>query len=196
MKIKEFPQACENNKTPILGVLKKHFINVSRVLEVGSGSGQHAIYFSEQLDWLTWQPTEIRERIQVLQDNCKLSSRDNLCSPLTLNIFESWPETQLDAVFSANTLHIVPASGIEAIFSRIAPNITSGFRVAIYGPFKYGGKYTSDSNAAFDNWLRTQNPNSGIRDFEVIDEVARDIGLSLIEDCIMPANNQLLVWRG
>jgi len=196
MKIKEFSQACENNKTPILGVLKKHFINVSRVLEVGSGSGQHAIYFSQQLDWLTWQPTEIRERIQVLQDNCKLSSRDNLCSPLTLNIFESWPETQLDAVFSANTLHIVPASGIEAIFSRIAPNITSGFRVAIYGPFKYRGKYTSDSNAVFDNWLRTQNPNSGIRDFEVVDEVARDIGLSLIEDCIMPANNQLLVWRG
>ena len=196
MKIKEFSQACENNKTPILGVLKKHFINVSRVLEVGSGSGQHAIYFSQQLDWLTWQPTEIRERIQVLQDNCKLSSRDNLCSPLTLNIFESWPETQLDAVFSANTLHIVPASGIEAIFSRIAPNISSRFRVAIYGPFKYRGKYTSDSNAVFDNWLRTQNPNSGIRDFEVVDEVARDIGLSLIEDCIMPANNQLLVWRG
>ena len=132
----------------------------------------------------------------VLLDNCKSSPRDNLRSPLVLNIFESWPKIRLDAVFSANTLHIVPASGIESMFSRIAPHIFSGFRVAIYGPFKYEGKYTSSSNAAFDNWLRSQNPDSGIRDFELVDEVAKDIGLTLIEDCPMPANNQLLVWGG
>ena len=194
MKVKEFSQACENNKTPILNVLRKYFLDVSKVLEIGSGTGQHAMYFAEQLNWLTWQPTEIKERLSVLQDNCKLSSRDNLCSPLVLNIFEPWRKMQFDAVFSANTLHIVPAAGIEAIFSGIAPNISSGFRVAIYGPFKYEGKYTSESNATFDKWLRSQNLDSGIRDFELVTEEARNVGLSLIEDCAMPANNKLLVF--
>jgi len=120
--------------------------------------------------------------------------RNNLCSPLALNIFEPWRKMELDAVFSANTLHIAPAAGIEAIFSGIAPNISSGFRVAIYGPFKYEGKYTSESNATFDKWLRSQNLDSGIRDFELVNEEARNVGLSLIEDCAMPANNKLLVF--
>ncbi len=194
MEIKEFSQACENNKNPILGALKKHFLNVSRVLEVGSGTGQHAIYFADQLDWLVWQPTEVSERIGVLRNNCKFTSRSNLRSPLSLNIFESWPQIQFDAIFTANTLHIIPDSGIKALFSKIAPNVDSGFRIAIYGPFKYDGQFTSESNFAFDNWLRTQNSNRGIRDFEKVDKMAQDIGLNLIEDCIMPANNQLLVW--
>ena len=194
MKVKEFSQACENNKTPILNVLRKYFLDVSKVLEIGSGSGQHAMYFADQLNWLTWQPTERRERLWVLQSNCRLSSRNNLCSPLVLNIFEPWRKMELDAVFSANTLHIAPATGIEAIFSGIAPNISSGFRVAIYGPFKYEGKYTSESNATFDKWLRSQNLDSGIRDFELVNEEARNVGLSLIEDCAMPANNKLLVF--
>ena len=194
MKVKEFSQACENNKTPILNVLRKYFLDVSKVLEIGSGSGQHAMYFADQLNWLTWQPTETRERLWVLQSNCRLSSRNNLCSPLVLNIFEPWRKMELDAVFSANTLHIAPATGIEAIFSGIAPNISSGFRVAIYGPFKYEGKYTSESNATFDKWLRSQNLDSGIRDFELVNEEARNVGLSLIEDCAMPANNKLLVF--
>ena len=194
MKVKEFSQACENNKTPILNVLKKYFLDVSKVLEIGSGSGQHAMYFADQLNWLTWQPTETRERLWVLQSNCRLSSRNNLCSPLALNIFETWRKMEWDAVFSANTLHIAPAAGIEAIFSGIAPNISSGFRVAIYGPFKYEGKYTSESNATFDKWLRSQNLDSGIRDFELVNEEARNVGLSLIEDCAMPANNKLLVF--
>ena len=194
MKVKEFSQACENNKTPILNVLKKYFLDVSKVLEIGSGSGQHAMYFADQLNWLTWQPTETKERLWVLQSNCRLSSRNNLCFPLALNIFEPWRKMELDAVFSANTLHIAPAAGIEAIFSGIAPNISSGFRVAIYGPFKYEGKYTSESNATFDKWLRSQNLDSGIRDFELVNEEARNVGLSLIEDCAMPANNKLLVF--
>ena len=194
MKIKEFSQACENNKNPILDVLRKCFVNAKQVLEIGSGSGQHALHFAEQLSWLTWQPTEIAERIPVLRDNCGLSPPENLSVPLVLNIFERWPENKSDAIFSANTLHIVPISGTEAIFSGMATNITPGFRAAIYGPFKYGGKYTSESNAAFDKWLRSQNFQSGIRDFEVVDEMARRAGLSLIEDFKMPANNQLLVW--
>ena len=194
MKVKEFSQACENNKTPILNVLKKYFLDVSKVLEIGSGSGQHAMYFADQLNWLTWQPTETRERLWVLQSNCRLSSRNNLCSPLALNIFETWRKMEWDAVFSANTLHIAPAAGIEAIFSGIAPNISSGFRVAIYGPFKYEGKYTSKSNATFDKWLRSQSLDSGIRDFELVIDEARNVGLSLIEDCAMPANNKLLVF--
>ena len=194
MKVKEFSQACENNKTPILNVLRKYFLDVSKVLEIGSGSGQHAMYFADQLNWLTWQPTETKERLWVLQSNCRLSSRNNLCFPLALNIFEPWRKMELDAVFSANTLHIAPAAGIEAIFSGIAPNISSGFRVAIYGPFKYEGKYTSESNATFDKWLRSQNLDSGIRDFELVNEEARNVGLSLIEDCAMPANNKLLVF--
>ena len=194
MEIKEFSQACENNKNPILGVLKRHFLNVSLVLEVGSGTGQHATYFADQLDWLVWQPTEVSERIGLLRDNCKFSSRNNLRSPSSLDIFESWSQIQFDAIFTANTLHIIPVSGIKALFSNIAPNVVSGFRVAIYGPFKYSGQYTSESNIAFDNWLRTQNANRGIRDFETVDKMAQDVGLNLIEDCAMPANNQLLVW--
>ena len=194
MKLKEFSQACENNKNPILNVLKKYFLDVSKVLEIGSGTGQHAMYFADKLNWLTWQPTEIKERLSVLQDNCKLSSRDNLCSPLALNIFEPWRKMQLDAVFSANTLHITPAAGIEAIFSGIAPNISSGFRVAIYGPFKYEDEFTSESNAIFDKWLRSQNLDSGIRDFELVNQEARNVGLNLIEDFVMPANNQLLIF--
>ncbi len=189
-----FSEACERNKEPILEVLKEHFGSRSSVLEIGSGTGQHAAYFSSYLTWLHWQPTDMLDRISVLRQRCETTGLKNLLSPLALNVFEPWPDLRFDALFSANTLHIIPVEGAQAIFSGIASRINPGFRVAIYGPFKFGGEYTSNSNEIFDKWLFSRNTLSGIRDFEAVDAAAQENGLSLIENYQMPANNQLVIW--
>lgn len=193
---KPFSQACENNKRPILAVLREVFTRPVTVWEIGSGTGQHACFFAEHLPHLTWQPTDRAENlagIQLWLDDAKLP---NLKFPLALNVNDAvWPCAAVDAVFTANTLHIISEAEIETLFLRLGEVLNANARVCIYGPFNDNGQFTSESNAHFEQWLKSQNPLSGIRDAEWIGQLAQGIGLTLEADHAMPANNRLLVFR-
>ncbi len=191
-----YSQACDNNKDPILAILREAFLDRRRVLEIGSGTGQHACHFAAGMPWLQWQPTELPENLPVLRPRCALYRGDNLLPEQVLDVREkTWAVAVPDAVFTANTLHIMAFSAVEALFSGLARHAGNDVVLAIYGPFNYGGTYTSDSNARFDQWLARQHPDSAIRDFEDVNRLAEVAGLVLRADHAMPANNRLLVWQ-
>lgn len=191
-----YSQACENNKPYILEVLREVFADREAVLEIGSGTGQHACHFAAALPHLRWQPTELPANIPVLQPRCHAYRGDNLLPEVALDVWDDpWPVPVPDAVFSANTLHIMSLPSVERLFEVLGTAPAGDVVLAVYGPFNYGGRYTSDSNARFDQWLAQQNPDSAIRDFETVDALARDAGFTLHSDNEMPANNRLLVWR-
>lgn len=189
-------QTCERNKGPILDVLIRVFADRSSVLEIGSGTGQHALYFAENLPYLVWQPSDFGDYLPNLKDVLASSDLANIPDPIELDVRDSRrPTGNFDAVFSANTLHIMSASSVEKFFRLVGDLLDVGGVLAIYGPFNYDGGYSSPSNQKFDQWLAAQNPQSGIRDFEVVNELAKKQGFSLIEDNPMPANNQCIVWQ-
>jgi hypothetical protein len=191
-----FSQACENNKAVILGHLQRLFAGVDEVLEIGSGTGQHACHFAAGLAGLRWQPTELAQNLPVLEPRCSAYAGDNLARPVMLDVCQRpWPCPLPAATFTANTLHIMPWSAVEALFDALAQYAPERFLLVIYGPFNYGGSYTSASNAEFDRWLAARDPDSAIRDFEKVDALAGRAGLALAEDNAMPANNRLLAWR-
>lgn len=189
-----FSQACENNKIPILEVLSKHFSTANSVLEIGSGTGQHAAFFSEQLPHLQWQPTDQQHYISGIEAWRRFSQLKNFLAPLELNVNRLWPITTSPAIFTANTLHIMSWQEVERFFAEVKKVLASGGVLCVYGPFNYSGAYTSESNARFDQWLKARDPLSGIRDYEAINTLAQQSGLSLLKDYTMPANNRCLVW--
>ncbi|MCR9105330.1 MAG: class I SAM-dependent methyltransferase [Gammaproteobacteria bacterium] len=191
-----FSQACENNKGPIYDVLSSVFADRRQVLEVGSGTGQHATFFAARMPHLLWQPTELAQNRTVLRPRCAAYEGSNLLPEQTLDVCaKPWPVAIPDALFTANTLHIMPWTSVEAFFARLATGRPEDFTMAVYGPFNYGGQYTSQSNARFDQWLHEQHPHSAIRDFEAVDALAEQAGLALLADNALPANNRLLVWK-
>lgn len=190
-----FSQACENNKQPILEVLQNVFADTQRVLEIGSGTGQHAVYFAGHLPHLIWQTSDLSANHSGINRRIDEHPRENLRRPVVFDLNHPiWPDKKVDAVFSANTAHIVSWPLVETLFQQVGTHLPAGGIFALYGPFNYRGQYTSDSNAAFDQMLRQRDPASGIRHFEDIDALARQHRLQLIKDHPMPANNRLLVW--
>lgn len=176
--------------------MKKAFQDSSQVLEIGSGTGQHAVFFAENLPHQQWQPSDL----DVYSSGIKLwldeAGLDNIKTPISLDVNElPWKIEKYDGVFSANTLHIMATPEIENLFQGIARILNKSGKLCIYGPFNYDGKYTSESNELFDDWLYNRNPKSAIRDFEWVNSLARDIGLKLVQDYEMPANNRLLEWE-
>jgi cyclopropane fatty-acyl-phospholipid synthase-like methyltransferase len=194
--MKQFAESCEQNKHPILEVLKKEFADVHAVLEIGSGTGQHAVFFAAQLPHLVWQPSDVVSSHTSITAWIADAELDNVLPPLELDVAHNhWPAQQYDAIFSANTTHIMSWPEVEKLFAGIGKVLKSGGRFCLYGPFNYGGQYTSDSNAQFDQWLKARNPKSGIRDIEALDELAAAHGMKRINDYAMPANNRTLVWQ-
>ncbi|HEY8159304.1 MAG TPA: DUF938 domain-containing protein [Methylobacter sp.] len=193
---KPFSQACENNKAPILQVIRTVFYQPATVWEIGSGTGQHACYFAEHLPHLEWQPTDRSENIpgiNLWREEAKLV---NLKPALTLDVTDAlWPCSSIDALFTANMLHIMSWEDVQVLFNRLTEYLSPKALICIYGPFNYNNTYTSDSNAAFDQWLRSQNILSGIRNFEDIVSLSTSCGFSLVNDIAMPANNRLLVLQ-
>ncbi|MGQ0428525.1 MAG: DUF938 domain-containing protein [Gammaproteobacteria bacterium] len=188
--------ACERNKGPILELLRREFAGCTHVLEIGSGTGQHAVHFATGLPWLTWQPSDIADSLPGLRRRIQLEGPKNLRAPVLLDVTaRSWGVGAVDGVFSANTLHIMHWPQVEAMFANLPAVVQPGAVLAVYGPFRYGGKYTSESNASFDDCLHAQDPGSGIRDFEAVDALAEKAGFMLVADHRMPANNQMLVWQ-
>ncbi len=187
--------ACDRNKGPILEVLEQAFAGCQHVLEIGSGTGQHAVHFATGMPWLVWQPSEIEESMPVLRKRIFNEGPSNLRAPVSIDVTElPWDVRKVDGVFTANTLHIMHWREVEALFAGLPAVTKPGAALAIYGPFRYGGKYTSASNESFDELLRTRDPGSGIRDFEKIDALARGAGFEFVADHPMPANNQTLVF--
>lgn len=193
--VKPFSQACENNKEPILCVLRRVFEPCRRVMEIGSGTGQHACWFASHLDHLKWQPTDVSQNLAGIELWRASCPSPNLLPALTFDIRDpEWPAPGCDGVFSANTAHIMSWPLACEMIERVADNLPAGGVFALYGPFNYHGTYTSDSNRDFDQWLKEADPERGIRDFEKVDQLALSHGLHLFEDNPMPANNRLLVW--
>jgi cyclopropane fatty-acyl-phospholipid synthase-like methyltransferase len=193
--VKPHSDACERNQPFILEVLREHFADRRRVLEIGSGTGQHAVCFAAALPGLRWQTSDLEGNLPGIRSWIEESGLPNLPPPIALDVTGPWPAGQFDAVFTANTLHIMGWPEVEALFAALAHVLTPDAVLAVYGPFNYDGQFTSPSNAAFDEWLRQRSPRSAIRDFAAVDQLARSIGLTLVEDRAMPANNRTLVWR-
>ncbi|MDP2784181.1 MAG: DUF938 domain-containing protein [Sulfurimicrobium sp.] len=194
--MKPFAESCEQNRDPILAVLREVFADRRRVLEIASGTGQHAVYFGQALPHLNWQTSEMavnHEGIRAWLDEACLS---NVLPPLAIDVNQdNWPVTGVDAVFNANTVHIVSWPAVESMFAGIASALEPGGILCLYGPFNHGGNFTSESNARFDVWLKSRDPDSGVRDFEAVNDLAESHGMVLLRDVAMPANNRTLVWR-
>ncbi len=218
---KPFSPSCERNREPILAVLREYFADRRRVLEIGSGTGQHAVYLAAAMPWLTWQCSDVSDNLPGIGSWLEDAALPNTPTPIALDVahgpsfdrLRTQGDIRFDAVFSANTLHIMGWAEVEAFFAGVGDVLedpsTSPLRddarderesgnggiLAVYGPFNYDGGYTSDSNRGFDAWLKARDPRSGIRDFEAVNVLARGAGLRLVEDIAMPANNRCLVWR-
>ncbi len=196
-----FSEACERNRQPILEVLREAFQDAKQVLEIGSGTGQHAAFFAAELPTLHWQPTELDRNLPGLRARLELHGTRNLRAPLLLDVGQQpWPSgpaeaIRWDAAFSANTLHIMSAPLVERFFAGVGAVLAPRARLAVYGPFRYDGRFSTESNARFDAALRAREPASGLRDAEWVQGLAAGAGFDLVADHAMPANNQLMVWR-
>ena len=184
--MKPFSEPSERNRAPILAVLKRVLAESKSVLEIGSGTGQHAAYFAPELPHLTWQASDRAENLADI--------RQWVANPIELDVDKGFPGVDADAVFTANTCHIMSWPQVERMFEGVG-SMRSVKTFCLYGPFNYGGKHTSESNARFDAMLRGRDPASGIRDAEAISTLAGKNGFALAEDNAMPANNRLLVFR-
>ena len=186
--MKPYSEACERNRVPILDVLKRVFADRRLVLEIGSGTGQHAAYFSAALPHLVWQPSDVMANLPGIREWIDSPP------PIELDVDKPFPPIEVDAVFSANTCHIMSWPQVERLFAGVGRLLPARGLFALYGPFNYGGRHTSESNARFDAMLRARDPASGLRDYGAIVALARRCALTPLEDNPMPANNRLLVF--
>jgi cyclopropane fatty-acyl-phospholipid synthase-like methyltransferase len=188
-------EACERNKEPILSVLRACFADRNEVLEIGSGTGQHAVHFARHLAHLTWHPTEQLGYLPDLTARVQLEGRKNLRAPTVLDVRQSvWPLRSVDALFTANTLHIMSWPEVVALYHGAGAVLVPGGIMCVYGPFRYEGRYTSDSNREFDAMLRERDPASGLRDIQAVSQLAGEYGMRLTADHDLPAFNRLLVF--
>jgi uncharacterized protein DUF938 len=205
---KPFAPSSERNREPILSVLRVHFADRLRVLEVGSGTGQHAVHFAAALPHLIWQASDRSENLPGIQMWLDEAALANTPAPLVFDVADQSAPTsrhsaaagkpvpiRYDAVFSANTLHIMSWAEVVKLFDALPALTTAGAKLVIYGPFNYAGKFTSASNAAFDRSLKQREPQMGIRDFADVNQLAQSAGFALLDDVAMPANNRCLVWQ-
>lgn len=194
--MKPYAESCDQNRDPILSVIRPLLADRSRVLEIGSGTGQHAVYFAARMPHLTWYTSDCPEYHQGIRLWLEEAALSNARAPLHLDVARSvWPALPVDAVFSANTAHIMHWPEVEAMFAGVGGLLPAGGLFLLYGPFNYHGRFTSDSNARFDGWLKQRDPAMGVRDFEALDELACAAGMALEQDFEMPANNRILCWR-
>ena len=188
--------AALRNFEPLLGLLRFEFADRRSVLEIGSGTGQHAAGFADNFIWLSWQPTELPTQLGSIQQWVDAASLPNLLSPIALDVSQSAvPAGQYDAVFSANTAHIMNEAEVAEMFALSGRILPEGGLLCLYGPFRHHGQFSTESNARFDATLRRSDPAMGIRDVEMLDEFAGRAGLSRRRYYAMPGNNQVLCYE-
>ncbi len=189
-----FSQACENNKGPILSVLREHCQAPGTLLEIGAGTGQHAAWLSGQLPHLVWQPSDVAENLPVVRQWLEEPDSKAL-APIVLDVGRTWPDQRFDYLYTANTFHIMSRELVTSCIEEGCRHLTPNGRFLIYGPFRINGRYTSDSNAAFESWLKDIDPLRGIRDKEWIEEEFARHGRRMIGEYDLPANNMMLVFE-
>jgi cyclopropane fatty-acyl-phospholipid synthase-like methyltransferase len=187
--------ACERNREPILAVLREQFADRRDVLEIGSGTGQHAAWFAQHLPHLTWHSSDIAAHLPGIRAWLADPPLSNAPPPFELDVAGAWPQRRYDAVFSSNTLHIMSWTEVQRLFARLHAALADDGVLAVYGPFNRHGRATCDSNAAFDASLRARAAHMGLRDVAAVDALASAIGLRLVAEVEMPANNLTRVWR-
>jgi cyclopropane fatty-acyl-phospholipid synthase-like methyltransferase len=193
---KPFAAACERNREPILEVLRVEFAACRRILEIGSGTGQHAVHLARALPHLSWQSSERPEHLPGIRLWLDEAALPNTPAPIAFDVTQAdWPKTRYDGIFTANTLHIMAWPEVKTLFDHLPGLLAEDARLAIYGPFNIHGRYTSESNAAFDSFLRDHAPHMGIRDLAEVDVLAARAGLRQIADYALPANNRCVIWR-
>lgn len=194
--MKPYSESCAQNQVPILETLQEILVHQRHVLEIASGTGQHAVYFGRALPHLTWQTSELAQNHAGILAWLNETKLPNVLPPVVIDVNDDqWPIEMVDTVFNANTVHIISWPEVELMFAGIARVLSAGGILCLYGPFNYGGKFTSESNARFDVWLKSRDRNSGVRDFEDINRLAETHGLFLLRDVTMPSNNRTLVWQ-
>jgi len=193
--MKQYSAACDQNKDPILKVIKPLLLNTKSLLEVGSGTGQHCVYFAKELPYLTWQASDQAMYLPSVSAWIEDAGLANTPKALELNVDSDWPDDKYQAIYSANTVHIMSWEMVLNFFKGVGQALEKDGVFILYGPFNYFGQYTSQSNANFDLWLKGNNPLSAIRDFEQLDELAKLHNLILTDDIEMPANNKILAWK-
>lgn len=192
---KPYSTSSVENREPILAVIQPLFRTAHRLLEIGSGTGQHAVFFAAAMPHLIWQTSEMEDNLPGIRLWLDEVSLPNLPPPLLLDVGGHWPHEVFDAVFSANTAHIMSAVDVAIMFCGISTVLTPGGVFALYGPFNEGGRFTSDSNQQFDARLRSQDPRMGLRDVDALQALGAQHGLRLIANHRMPVNNRTLVWQ-
>jgi cyclopropane fatty-acyl-phospholipid synthase-like methyltransferase len=192
---KPYSEACDENKIPILEVIEPLFRGSRSLLEIGSGTGQHAVYFAAALPGLTWQTSDSLAHLPGIRLWLEEAGLPNLPPPLALDVTGNWPTGPYDGVFSANTAHIMGKEEVSAMFRGVGRVLAPGGRFPLYGPFSRGGRHTSESNARFDAWLRARDPRMGVRDLDDLRRLGEECGLELVQDVPMPVNNRTLIWE-
>jgi hypothetical protein len=191
-----FSQSCENNKQYILDKLRPLFSAGDKVLEIGTLTAQHITFFASAMPLVYWVPSDLPENLPTVLAGLEGCTLPNISAPLALDVAaEPWPIGEVDGIFSANTLHIMRYEYVQQFFRGAGRILRDGGMLAVYGPFKYDGNFTTPSNASFDDWLKRRDPLSGVRDIEQVQAWASEAGLELLADHNMPANNQMLIWR-
>ena len=193
--MKRFAEACDRNQAPILAVLKEVMPDRGKVLEIGSGTGQHAAYFSHFLPSLTWQPSDLADALPSIEAWRKESCAPNLNSPIVIDLLGNNEDlSRVDAIVCINIVHIVAWTGVERLFSIAANILESKGVLYFYGPYRYPDRTLEPSNVAFDRWLKEHNPVSGIRDYPAVESLAESSGFTLGGDRSMPSNNRSIWW--
>ncbi len=191
-----FSSSADRNKDVILQQLRKRLAPGAEVLEIASGTGQHALHFASSMPDVIWQPSDRNLDDFGLRKAIAGAAPDNLMAPIILDV-TNWPcfDRAFDTIFSANCIHVMPLCNLEPYVSGAAKALKPGGMMMLYGPFKYDGVFTTPSNEQFDAFLRGTYEDGGIRDFEAVDQLARENGLTLFDDADMPANNQFITWQ-
>ena len=190
-----YSESCEQNREPILEVLRCYLHAARSVLEIGSGTGQHAVYFAPQFPNLIWQTSDRRENHAGIVAWIEEMPADNIELPVALDVSsDAWPQRHFDVVFSANTAHIMGEPEVTAMFNGVGKVLSAGGRFILYGPFNIDGRYTALSNERFDQWLKAQDPRMGVRDRGWLEDLAQSAGMQLEATIDMPADNKILVW--
>ena len=193
--MKQHSSSCVQNQAPILKIIKPLLLEKHTVLEVGSGTGQHAIYFAEKMPHLSWQASDQVQYLSSVNAWINEAKLSNTPPAINLDVTQAWPALEFDVIFSANTTHIMSWEMVVDFFQGVGESLGENGLFILYGPFNYHQQYTSQSNADFDMWLKNRDPNSAIRHFEALMELAKQAKLTLLKDYEMPANNRILCWQ-
>lgn len=193
--MKPFAESCEQNKLPILKVLEQYLSDKNHLLEIGSGTGQHAVFFSQQFPHITWQTSDQKQYHDGIHLWIDESNLDNVKYPLEIEVCKPWPELEkMDVIYSANTTHIMSWEDVKCFFEGVGNTLKLGGHFILYGPFNFNNQFSSDSNAQFDKRLKERDPLSGIRNFEDLCILGEQNGLHFEDNIEMPVNNRILVW--